>query len=134
MSVPWPTLGHSRGGSLSNPMLTTAYVHIRPEGHREPRNFVTTPWSLIFVPLSLKSMPHYEHETNVSFVIMSLSNVTVCPNVCLIWMVQTLSMLLLVKCCSVSQKCDKKFYHFCWNESTKDMSKLPSHIHQSISN
>ena len=36
-----PTLGHSRGDSLTNPMLITAFfVHIRPEGHREPRNEV----------------------------------------------------------------------------------------------
>ena len=38
--VPRPTLGHSQGDSLTNPMLITAFVHIRPEGHREPRNEV----------------------------------------------------------------------------------------------
>ena len=37
---PRPTLGHSQGRSLTNLMLITAYVHIRPEGHREPCNEV----------------------------------------------------------------------------------------------
>ena len=36
LAVPWPTLDHSQGDSLTNPMLITAFVHIRPEGHREP--------------------------------------------------------------------------------------------------
>ena len=40
LAVPRPTLGHSQGDSLTNPMLITAFVHIRPEGHREPRNEV----------------------------------------------------------------------------------------------
>ena len=40
MAVPRPTLGHSQGDSLPNPMLIIAYVHIRPEGHRESRNEV----------------------------------------------------------------------------------------------
>ena len=40
LAVPRPTLGHSQGDSLTNPMLITAFVHIRPEGHREPRNKV----------------------------------------------------------------------------------------------
>ena len=40
MAVPRPTLGHSQGDSLTNPMLITAFVHIRPEGHREPRSEV----------------------------------------------------------------------------------------------
>ena len=31
-----------------------------------------------------------------------------CPNMCLAWMGQTLNMLLLLKCCSFSQKCGKK--------------------------
>ena len=39
--------------------------------------FVTHPLYLVFVSLSVKSMPHYEQGTNVAFVIMSLSNVTV---------------------------------------------------------
>ena len=34
------------------------------------------------------------------------------PNLCLVWMGQTLSILLLVKCCSFSQKCDKKLQIF----------------------
>ena len=29
------------------------------------------------------------------------------PDICLVWMGQTFNMLLLVKCCSFSQKCDK---------------------------
>ena len=31
-----------------------------------------------------------------------------CPNVCLVWVGQTLNMLFLVKSCSFFQKCDKK--------------------------
>ena len=40
LAVPQPTLSHSQGDSLTNPMLITAFVHVRPEGHREPRNEV----------------------------------------------------------------------------------------------
>ena len=40
LSVPRPTLGHSQGDSLTNPMLITAFVHILPEGHQEPRSKV----------------------------------------------------------------------------------------------
>ena len=40
LAVPRPTLGHSQGDSLPNLMLIIAYVHIRPEGHREPHNKV----------------------------------------------------------------------------------------------
>ena len=40
LAVPRPTLGHSQGDSLTNPILITAYVRIRLEGHREPRNQV----------------------------------------------------------------------------------------------
>ena len=36
---------------------------------------------MIFVPSSVKSMPHYEQGINVSFVIMSLSNVS------LVWII-----------------------------------------------
>ena len=35
-----------------------------------------------------------------------------CPNMCLVWMGQTLNMLLLVKCGSFSQKRDKKVAEF----------------------
>ena len=28
------------GDSLTDPMLITVFVHVRPEGHREPRNDV----------------------------------------------------------------------------------------------
>ena len=38
-AVPRPTLGHSQGDSLTNPMLIITFVQVRPEGHREPRNF-----------------------------------------------------------------------------------------------
>ena len=31
---------HPRRGSLTNPMLLTAFVHVPPEGHREPCNNV----------------------------------------------------------------------------------------------
>ena len=40
LTVPQPTLGHSQGDSFTNPMLITVFVHIRPEGSREPRNKV----------------------------------------------------------------------------------------------
>ena len=40
LAAPRPILGHSQGDSLTNPMLITAFVHIRPEGHREPPNEV----------------------------------------------------------------------------------------------
>ena len=40
LAVPRPTLGHSQGDSLTNLMLITAFVHIRPESQREPRNEV----------------------------------------------------------------------------------------------
>ena len=40
MAVARPTLGHSQGDSITNTMSITAYVHIQPEGHREPRNEV----------------------------------------------------------------------------------------------
>ena len=40
MAAPRPTLGHSQRGRLTNPMLITAFVHIRPKGYREPRNEV----------------------------------------------------------------------------------------------
>ena len=33
-----PTLGHYRGGSHTRPMLIAWALHIRPEGHRKPRN------------------------------------------------------------------------------------------------
>ena len=33
-----PMLGHSQKGSLTNPMLITAFEQVRPEGHREPRS------------------------------------------------------------------------------------------------
>ena len=40
LAVPRPTLGHSQGDSLTNPLLITVFVYIRPEGHREPFNEV----------------------------------------------------------------------------------------------
>ena len=40
MAVPRPTLGHSQGESLTDPVLIIAFVQARPEGHREPRNKV----------------------------------------------------------------------------------------------
>ena len=36
----WLTLGHSRGNSLTNPMLITAFVQFQLEGHPEPRGEV----------------------------------------------------------------------------------------------
>ena len=38
--VPWPTLDHSQEDSLTNMLLTTAFVQVRPEGHWEPCNEV----------------------------------------------------------------------------------------------
>ena len=40
LAAPRPTLGHSQGESLTNPMLITAFYLCRPEDHREPRNEV----------------------------------------------------------------------------------------------
>ena len=40
LAVPLPTLGHSQGNSLTNPMLITAFVQVRTEGHQKPRNEV----------------------------------------------------------------------------------------------
>ena len=40
LAAPRPTLDHYRGGSLTHPMLITAFLPIRPEGHREPHNEV----------------------------------------------------------------------------------------------
>ena len=40
LAAPRPTSGHYRGDSLTHPMLITAFVHVRPEGHREPRSEV----------------------------------------------------------------------------------------------
>ena len=40
LAVPWPTLGHSQGDSLNNPMLIAVFVQFRPTGYREPRNEV----------------------------------------------------------------------------------------------
>ena len=39
LAAPWPNLGHSQGDSLTNPMLITAFFHIRVH-NREPRNEV----------------------------------------------------------------------------------------------
>ena len=40
LAVPRPTLGHSQVDSFTKPMLINAFVHIRPEGHWQPRNEV----------------------------------------------------------------------------------------------
>ena len=40
LAVPRPTLGHSQGDSLANPVLITVYVRIQPKGHWELRNKV----------------------------------------------------------------------------------------------
>ena len=40
LAVPWPTLGHCRGDSLTNPILITAFSTFRPEGYQEPHNEV----------------------------------------------------------------------------------------------
>ena len=40
LAVPRPTLGHSQGDSLTNLMLITAFVQVRPKGHWEPHNEV----------------------------------------------------------------------------------------------
>ena len=38
--MPWPSLGHYQGGSLTHPMLIICVLHIWPEGHGEPCNEV----------------------------------------------------------------------------------------------
>ena len=40
LAAPRSTLGHYGGGSLTHPMLITAFLHIWPERHRELRNEV----------------------------------------------------------------------------------------------
>ena len=40
LADPLPTLGHSQGNSLTNPMLITAFVQVQTEGHQKPRNEV----------------------------------------------------------------------------------------------
>ena len=40
LAAPRPTSGHYRGDSLTHPMLITAFVHVRPGGHREPRTYI----------------------------------------------------------------------------------------------
>ena len=40
LAAPRPTSGHCRGDSLTHPMLITAFLPIRPEGHQEPRSEV----------------------------------------------------------------------------------------------
>ena len=34
------TLGHYQGASFTNSMLIAAFLHVRPDGHREPCNEV----------------------------------------------------------------------------------------------
>ena len=36
MAAPQPTLDHYQGGSITHPMLITAFLHVQPEGHWEP--------------------------------------------------------------------------------------------------
>ena len=36
LAAPWPTLGHSQGDRLTNPMLITVFELFRPKGHWEP--------------------------------------------------------------------------------------------------
>ena len=38
LAAPRPTLGHFWGDNLTHPMLITAFLHFRAEGHREPCN------------------------------------------------------------------------------------------------
>ena len=40
LAAPQQTLGHYQGSSLTHTMLITAFLHIRLEGHPEPRNEV----------------------------------------------------------------------------------------------
>ena len=42
LAAPRPTMGNFWGDSLTHPMLITAFLNFRPEGHREPRNKVGT--------------------------------------------------------------------------------------------
>ena len=60
LAAPQPTLGHSQGDSLTNPMLITAFELFRPEGHREPRNEVGSlspaEYLLVFEPRTFLSL------------------------------------------------------------------------------
>ena len=40
LAAPRPNSGHYRGDSLTHPILITAFLHIRPKGHREHRSEV----------------------------------------------------------------------------------------------
>ena len=40
LAAPRLTFGHCRGGSLTHPMLITAFLHVQPKGHQEPRSEV----------------------------------------------------------------------------------------------
>ena len=40
LAAPWPTLSYYWGESLTQLMLTTAFLHFRSERHREPHNEV----------------------------------------------------------------------------------------------
>ena len=42
LAARWPSLGHSRGGILTIPMLITAYRYLIKEGQREPCNEIGT--------------------------------------------------------------------------------------------
>ena len=40
LAVPWPTLGHCRGGSLTNLMLISVGFLVQPDSHHKPQNKV----------------------------------------------------------------------------------------------
>ena len=77
LAAPWPTLGHFRGASLTHPILITAFLHFRPEGHQEPRNPVEqlvrfelgTFWFLLqrLNPLGHSPQKFMSHAQNVKF-------------------------------------------------------------------
>ena len=56
LAVPRPTVGHSQGVSLTIPMLITAFVLFRPEGHWEPHSEVAS-LSLAECPAWLNQEP-----------------------------------------------------------------------------
>ena len=97
MAVPRPTLGHSQADSLTNPMLITAFVQVRPEGHREPRNEVGClcpakrrvcfePGAFRFWPQHLNTLGHCPqigvrslYKINICFFVLQVTFKTAVP-------------------------------------------------------
>ena len=66
LAAPQPTLGHYRGSSLTQLMLITFVLHIRPEGHHEVNNEVGSlrlPQRLVGVELGTFQFWIYQYWT-----------------------------------------------------------------------